>query len=127
MYNKRVGNSAEDIRIVVESVHPLTDPQQTKLHTHLKKLFNPRKVECFFKLNPDLLGGIRLDFDSVIVDDSVKTKLDQFVMKVQETTPSVLSAHSMMSHIEKELSAFNPLGMYKVSRMVSCVSQGCRI
>ena len=49
----------EDVRVIVETVRPLTDAQQTLVHKKLKSLLAPKTVACFFKLNPDLLSGIR--------------------------------------------------------------------
>jgi len=94
------------MRVIVETVHPLTETQQTEVHRRLQFLLAPRKIECLFKLNPEILGGIRLDFDSLVVDDTIQAKLQEFVAHAQESLPAVLSARGIMKHIETQLNQF---------------------
>lgn len=62
------------IQAIVESVWPLSEKEQTVLANEIKKTLSPQKVSCYFKLNSDLIGGIKVSFGSVILDDSVAGK-----------------------------------------------------
>ena len=64
----------EKWRVIVESVYPLTEKQQTQLANEVKKIFLPHKIPCYFKLNSDLIGGIKIHFGNLILDDSVLGK-----------------------------------------------------
>ena len=114
----------ESMRIVVETVRPLTETQQTFIHKKLQRLLWPRKVACFFKLNPDLLAGIRLDFGALIVDDSIQAKLNDFVARTQESLPTTLSAHGIMTHVEKSLKNFKNQPIVHTVGHVESVSDG---
>ena len=114
----------EDVRVIVETVRPLTDAQQTLVHKKLKSLLAPKTVACFFKLNPDLLSGIRLDFGTLIVDDSVQAKLDDFVAQAKESLPSAFSAPGIMAHVEKCLKKFQNQPIVHTVGHVQSVSDG---
>ncbi|MBP5344134.1 MAG: F0F1 ATP synthase subunit alpha [Alphaproteobacteria bacterium] len=124
------GQSVEGkiVRVIVETVHPLNDKQQTHVHKKLQVLLPTKKVECFFKLNPSLLSGIRLDFGTLIVDDSVQAKLNDFVAQTKESLPVALSARSIMTHIEKHLKDFNnqPV-VHTVGHVVSVLDGVARV
>ena len=114
----------ESVRVIVESVHSLTDAQQTLIHKKLQSLFAPKAVVCLFKLNSDLLSGIRLDFGTLIVDDSTQAKLNDFVAHVQESLPTVLSSHGIMSHVDKCLKNFQNQPVIHTVGHVESVSDG---
>ena len=61
-------------RVIIESVHPLSEKQQTFLADEIKKILAPEKVSCYFALNPDLIGGIKAHFEALVLDDSVRGK-----------------------------------------------------
>ncbi|MEK7467672.1 MAG: ATP synthase F1 subunit delta [Planctomycetota bacterium] len=63
------------VRMTVESAVPLSDAQKTKLHGKLVTLSQGRKVELDAKVNPALLGGVRLRVRDSVVDDTVAGRL----------------------------------------------------
>ena len=66
--------SSEKIRVIVESVHPLSEEQQTFLANEIKKTLSPQQASCYFALNPDLKEGLKVHFGSMVLDDSVQGK-----------------------------------------------------
>ena len=62
------------LRVIVESAAPLSESQQTRLANHIKRVLEPQKVACYFALNPDLRGGIKVHFGELILDDSLLGK-----------------------------------------------------
>jgi F-type H+-transporting ATPase subunit delta len=63
------------VRMTVESAVALSDAQKTKLHGKLVALSQGRKVELDAKVNPELLGGVRLRVRDSVVDGSVAGRL----------------------------------------------------
>ena len=63
------------VRMTVESAVPLSDAQKAKLHGKLVSLARGRKVELDAKVNPELLGGVRLRVRDSVVDGSVSGRL----------------------------------------------------
>ena len=61
--------------IVVETVKKLTSSQDTKLKKVLEKIAS-KKVVIEYKINPMLLGGLRVQMGSEMFDDSLAHKLN---------------------------------------------------
>ncbi len=61
--------------VKVHSVAALTDQQKQKLTRKLESLTG-NTVELDVHTDPELLGGIRLDYEGVQVDGTVKSRLD---------------------------------------------------
>lgn len=64
------------IDIEVESAISLTPQQESKLQTVLEKKLK-KDVAINYLLNPNVLGGLKISFDSYLIDDTVQTKLNQ--------------------------------------------------
>ena len=62
------------IEVMVQSVQPLTSKQQEKLVIGLEKVLK-QKIIINYSINPDVLGGLIVEFGSKCVDDSIKGKL----------------------------------------------------
>ena len=67
----------EKLRVIIESVTPLSDKQQTRLADAIKRVLFPKKIVCYFTLNPYLLAGIKVHLGSMILDDSRIKELDK--------------------------------------------------
>ncbi len=65
---------SEKMRVIIESVHPLSEGQQTLIADEIKKALAPCKIVCYFALNPTLKEGLKVHFGSVILDDSLLGK-----------------------------------------------------
>ena len=63
---------------------PLTDAQREKLTEKLRKITG-KQIELLNKLDPTVLGGMRLDYDGKRVDDTVSHRLDTVRSMLQNT------------------------------------------
>ena len=70
------------LEVSVQSVQPLNDKQHDKLLKGLEKLLK-QKIIINYDINPDILGGLIVEFGTHRVDDSIKGKLNHLeqVMK----------------------------------------------
>ncbi|HCU58764.1 MAG TPA: ATP synthase F1 subunit delta [Alphaproteobacteria bacterium] len=62
------------LKVLVETAEPLSATQEKKLKEGLQKKLK-KDVILSYKLNENLLGGLILYYDSVQIDDSIKSKL----------------------------------------------------
>lgn len=93
----------EKWRVIVESVYPLTEKQQTQLANEVKKIFLPHKIPCYFKLNPDLIGGIKIHFGNLILDDSVLGKWQMVRKKAEAENLNETALKDIPIHLLKSL------------------------
>ena len=63
------------IEVDVETVKDLSSSQDKKLKTVLSKLF-AGDVVVNYKINPSIIGGLRVKSGSKMFDDSLATKLN---------------------------------------------------
>lgn len=70
------------VEINVQSVQPLDNKQQTALLNGLEKQLK-QKIIMNYQINPEILGGLVIEFGSNRIDDSIKGKLNRLeqVMK----------------------------------------------
>lgn len=68
--------------VEVESVQALSSVQAQKLQANLEKSLN-KKVMISYKIQPELIGGLRIRYGSEMVDNSIASKLNrlEIVMK----------------------------------------------
>ena len=64
------------LEINAESVQELSDKQKQKLEKGLEKALNT-SIIVNYKINPAILGGLSIEYNSVKVDDSVAGKLQR--------------------------------------------------
>lgn len=80
---KHIFYAKHDIEEVnVETVRELSAAQDKKLRANLEKMLS-RKVVVRYEIKPELLGGLVIKFNSNMIDDSLKSKLNrlELVMK----------------------------------------------
>ena len=66
-------------QVSVQTVLKLSDEQQKRLEQSLEK-YLAKKVVVNYKINPEILGGLLIECDSKLIDDSIKGKLDRIKM-----------------------------------------------
>lgn len=69
------------MRVLVESVIELTQVQKKKIESLLKKKYD-EEIKLKTKINPQVLGGVRLTFGSTRIDLSLEGKLEQIKSRV---------------------------------------------
>lgn len=70
------------VEVMVETVKTLSKLQEDKLKDNLKKLLK-KDVLVNYEVKPEILGGLIISYDSDMIDDSIKGKLNRLetVMK----------------------------------------------
>ncbi len=108
---KKVSESIQQKRkrrvsVVVESVQPLSEDLQLRLHQKLKQVFETDKVAVRFSLNPDLLGGMTIKMDSLLLDASVLGQLKQFKEEMEEYRPPSLDLSKLADVFKEKVASF---------------------
>lgn len=65
----------EKVHILVECAHPLSSRSKGSLRDRLKEVL-AREVVLNMKVNPALIGGLRIRFGDTVYDGSVKRRLE---------------------------------------------------
>ena len=69
------GYRGETVAVVTSAV-PLKEAEAVALRAKLEKKL-ARKVTLQFRVNPELIGGIRVEADGRVIDGSIRKKLDE--------------------------------------------------
>ena len=64
------------VEVLVETAVQLSDAQNKKLHSVLETGLNS-KVFLKYQINPEVLGGLRVSFNSFLIDDTLQSKLNR--------------------------------------------------
>ncbi len=62
------------VEVTIETAVELSDAQDKKLRNVLEDKLNT-KVLLKYLVNPEVLGGLKVSFDSFLIDDTLQTKL----------------------------------------------------
>lgn len=68
--------------IAVDSAKKLTETQNKKVLQMLEQKFG-KKIVVSYRVNPELLGGLRIQYGSTMIDDSVLGKLNRLEMMMK--------------------------------------------
>lgn len=70
--------------IQLVTAHPLTSSQEKDVVSYIKKVFpNCKKVILDAKVDPSLLGGVRVESANFLIDRSLKSKLHYLKSSLQ--------------------------------------------
>lgn len=94
------------VSVVVESVQPLSDELQTSVYDKLRQVLQTDKVTVRFVLNPDLLGGLTVKMDSLLLDASVAGQLKQFKEEMEAYRPPSLDLEKLSAVFKEKVSSF---------------------
>jgi F-type H+-transporting ATPase subunit delta len=64
-------------RITLEYTHPIQPQYKQHILKALSSIIGDRKFEVVEKLNPELIGGVRIRFGNVVIDGSIKKSLKE--------------------------------------------------
>lgn len=64
------------VEVMVETAVELSDSQDKKLRNVLEDKLNTQ-VLLKYLVNPEVLGGLKISFDSFLIDDTLQTKLQR--------------------------------------------------
>ncbi len=65
--------------VLVKTVVDLSDAQKKKLVSAMEK-YTGKKVVVDYQIRPELLGGLLIECESKIIDDSIKGKIDRLTL-----------------------------------------------
>lgn len=77
-----------DSFITVTSAHELTKTQKTLIEAIFQKKFT-KKVEVTYLINEDLLGGVVIRRGETVIDNSLRSRVDQLAEHIKETKLTV--------------------------------------
>ena len=69
------GYRGESVAVVTSAV-PLREAEMVTLRAKLEKKLG-RKITLQCRVNPDLIGGVRVEVDGRVIDGSIRNKLDE--------------------------------------------------
>ena len=84
-YQEVLDERAGVARVAVRSSHPLTSNIRERLQNAMSKKTG-RTVKCSYKVDEDLLGGVRLQVGSVVYDGSIRTQLEELRRQLASAT-----------------------------------------
>lgn len=83
-YQRLIRMETERRHAVVESAAPMDNKAQEKLVAELKKKYGS-DITAEYKVNPSLLGGLRIKLGSDVWDGSVRGRLDRLKEELANT------------------------------------------
>lgn len=110
--------------VEVESAVSLTDEQLTGLHTHLADVLNSTNFMVQLKVNPDLIGGLSLRVNSLLIDATVKGRLAQFQKEVENEFCGDMSVSKLTDFFMEKIETFEDKPVIKEVGQVQSVSDG---
>jgi len=76
-----------EVRATVTSARPLTEEQVAKVKKALKTATG-HDIEITLRQDKDLIGGLTIQVGSLLIDQSVKTRLDRLERALKSDTPA---------------------------------------
>lgn len=77
LFKSMIQDQNNETRVEVISIKPLSQEIKENLEQKFQKL-TKRKIKIFNNIDKNILGGIIIKIDSLMIDSSVKTKLDKY-------------------------------------------------
>lgn len=112
------------IVVEVESAVSLTDEQLGGLRAHLADVLQSDHFMVQLKVNPDLIGGLSLRVNSLLIDATVKGRLLQFQKEVEREFTSDMSAAKLTEFFMQKIDDFEDAPVIKEVGQVQAVSDG---
>jgi len=79
-------NSLENIKLAnIKTAIPLTSEQEKEIIEHLKVKTRAKDIELFTVVDKTLLGGLKIEISSTIIDVSLKVQLRQLATQLETT------------------------------------------
>ena len=79
-------NDLENIKLAnVKTASPLSSEQEKQIIEHLKVKTGAKDIELFTVIDKSLLGGLKVEISSMIIDVSLKGQLSQLASQLETT------------------------------------------
>ncbi|MCV3743384.1 ATP synthase F1 subunit delta [Ureaplasma sp. ES3154-GEN] len=79
---KLINNGLQIRRVVIHSALELTEQQVNSIKEAMGKKYNC-EIEAELRVDPKMIGGIRVNFESFEIDGSLQTRLSQIIFENQ--------------------------------------------
>ncbi|MBR5130390.1 MAG: F0F1 ATP synthase subunit alpha [Alphaproteobacteria bacterium] len=112
------------LMIEVESAVSLTDEQFSGLHEHLVDVLGTQNFMVQLKVNPDLIGGLSLRVNSLLIDASVKGRLSAFQKEVENEFSGDMTPQKLTDFFMQKIETFDDKPVVKEVGQVQSVSDG---
>lgn len=74
-YKERERDAAEGKEVLIQSAFPLDEAQVSSITKYLKDRFNVVTGSTVVEVDKDLIGSVIIRFDDIVIDDSIRGKL----------------------------------------------------
>ena len=116
--------SVKPIVVEVESAVSLTDEQLAGMHEQLADVLGTQNFMIQLKVNPDLIGGISMRVNSLLIDASVKGRLGAFQKEVENEFSGDMTPKKLTDFFMQKIETFEDKPIVKEVGQVQSVSDG---
>jgi len=82
-FEKIVNDKNELMNVQVFSCEKMTDEQMYQLSENLKKRHN-KKINLENIVDQEIVGGLRIEYDGMVLDDTINNYLDDLIFKLKK-------------------------------------------
>jgi F-type H+-transporting ATPase subunit delta len=82
-YQKIIANYKNNQEVVIETAFSISDKDKKDLEDILSKKFE-KNISAVIRLNPDLIGGIKIILDDVVIDSSIKGNINKMFLQIMK-------------------------------------------
>ena len=112
------------IVVEVESAVSLTDDQLGGMREHLAEVLGTQNFMIQLKVNPDLIGGVSMRVNSLLIDASVKGRLSAFQKEVENEFSGDMTPAKLTDFFMQKVDSFDDKPVVKEVGQVQSVSDG---
>ena len=110
--------------VEVESVVSLTDEQLSGMREQLADILETQNFMIQLKVNPDLIGGVSMRVNSLLIDASVKGRLSAFQKEVENEFSGEMTPAKLTDFFVQKVESFDDKPIVKEVGQVQSVSDG---
>ncbi|MBO7257668.1 MAG: F0F1 ATP synthase subunit delta, partial [Alphaproteobacteria bacterium] len=112
------------IVVEVESAVSLTDDQLSGMRAQLSDILETQNFMIQLKVNPDLIGGVSMRVNSLLIDASVKGRLGAFQKEVENEFSGEMTPAKLTDFFVQKVETFDDKPIVKEVGQVQSVSDG---
>ena len=110
--------------VEVESAVSLTDEQLAGMREQLADILETQNFIIQLKVNPDLIGGVSMRVNSLLIDASVKGRLSAFQKEVENEFSGEMTPAKLTDFFVQKVESFDDKPIVKEVGQVQSVSDG---
>lgn len=118
------GLKVKPMIVEVESAISMTDEQLMGLREQLAAILDTQNFMIQLKVVPDLIGGLSMRVNSLLVDATIKGQLMQFQKELQHEFTGIADARKLTNYFKERIASFEEKPIIKEVGQVQSVSDG---